>query len=86
MPEWLVVRRTQLTVTEIAKMQNDAWSNLLRDGSSWVQIEHIYGPQNVQHEYEQIIQSGVGPEKGYVWSMWEESDLKLNRQKGSSKM
>lgn len=79
MPEWLAVRRTQLSIPQITKMQNDAWSDLLKEGRTWVQLERISGPFNVQKKYDEVVKNGLGPDKGYIWSLWDESLLNSNK-------
>lgn len=71
MPEWLAIRRTQLSVAQITTMQADAWEALLRDGRTWISIERTLGGENVRHAFEEIEKDGVGPERGLVWSMWD---------------
>ncbi|PBK67363.1 hypothetical protein ARMSODRAFT_937901 [Armillaria solidipes] len=70
-PEWLAVRRRQLRVGEIFRMQEIAWKELMRDCGGWVEIERVYGPDAVKAEYEKIVKDGVGPSKGLVWSLWD---------------
>ncbi|KAK0480565.1 hypothetical protein IW261DRAFT_1363847 [Armillaria novae-zelandiae] len=70
-PEWLAVRRRQLTVEEIFTMQEVAWKELMRDCGGWVEIERVYGPDAVKTGYENIVKNGVGPSKGLVWSLWD---------------
>ncbi|SJK98579.1 uncharacterized protein ARMOST_01847 [Armillaria ostoyae] len=70
-PEWLAVRRRQLRVEDIFKMQEIARKELMRDSGGWVEIERVYGPDAVKAEYEKIVKDGVGPSKGLVWSLWD---------------
>ncbi|KAL5534851.1 hypothetical protein ACEPAG_1316 [Sanghuangporus baumii] len=74
MPEWLAVRGSQLSVNQITAMQAGAWAALLRDGRSWVQIERVHGGERVKAAYEQATRNGLGPERGYIWSMWDTRD------------
>jgi Protein of unknown function (DUF2855) len=71
MPEWFVIRRRQLSVAEITKMQQEAWSELIRDCKSWVAIERVCGGEAVKKAYDAAVRQGLKTEKGCIWSMWE---------------
>jgi hypothetical protein len=73
MPEWLNVRKRQLSPTEIFDMQNRAWSALMRDGADWVKIERVSGEYEVKEAYQRTMRGGMGPERGEIWSLWEDS-------------
>ncbi|KAH8116688.1 hypothetical protein DFH11DRAFT_1687608 [Phellopilus nigrolimitatus] len=75
MPEWLVLRRTQLSISEIMEMQADAWAALLRDGYEWVRIERVFGGERVLQAYKDVrkAKGGMGPETGFIWSIWDEN-------------
>ncbi|EEB92859.1 hypothetical protein MPER_08569, partial [Moniliophthora perniciosa FA553] len=70
-PEWLEVRRKELPAKEILEIQRIEWQRLMKDCVEWVKIERTYGPKAVKKEYERIAKSGVGPDKGLIWSLWE---------------
>lgn len=74
MVEWLHVRRRQISPTDMFAMQNQAWRDLMRDCRNWVKMERVYGPDAVGEAYEHAVKRGIGPEKGYIWSLWEEDD------------
>ncbi|KAF9069330.1 hypothetical protein BDP27DRAFT_1265111 [Rhodocollybia butyracea] len=76
LPEWLAVRRLQLSPTQIADMQKGAWEALMRDCIAWVEIEHVWGGERVKRAYEALIGNprGVSPDKGLIWSMWDAED------------
>ena len=76
MPEWLEVRRRQLSPSEIAAKQNKAWKELMQDGAGWVKMERCYGVEGVQRAFEKLVQDGVGPEVGLIWNLWGESQMK----------
>ncbi len=77
MPEWLAVRRKQLSPLEIFERQNVAWHALMRDGQNWVKLERVRGAGEVKRAYEELVRDGVvGPEKGFVWSMFSEVEEK----------
>ena len=76
MPEWLEVRRQQLSPSEIAAKQNKAWKELMQDGAGWVKMERCYGVESVQRAFEKLVQDGVGPEVGLIWSLWGRSQMK----------
>lgn len=71
MPEWLNVRRHQLSLAQINTLQAQAWRDLMRDCGGWVKIDRSYGGEDVKKAYEQA-RSGLGPEKGQIWSLWEQ--------------
>jgi hypothetical protein len=75
MIEWLDVRRREWSVKQIAEMQDRAWSALMRDCQRWVGIERIWGGEGVKRAYGEIIGGKVGPERGFVWSLWDEEEV-----------
>jgi len=73
MPEWLARRRKQLSVEEITRLQKYAWSGFIQDCKTWgVAIRRVCGAQNVKKAYEEVVRSGIPPDQGLIWSMWEE--------------
>lgn len=73
MPEWLARRKKQLSVEEITRLQKHAWSGFMQDCGNWgVTIRRVCGAQNVKSAYEEVVRSGVPPDQGLIWSMWEE--------------
>lgn len=73
MPEWLARRRKQLSVEEITRLQKHAWSGLMQDCKTWgVTIRRVCGAQNVKRAYGEVVRSGIPPDQGLIWSMWEE--------------
>ncbi|ESK83666.1 hypothetical protein Moror_2166 [Moniliophthora roreri MCA 2997] len=80
-PEWVEVRRKELPPREIFEMQRTEWQRLMKDCVKWVKIERTYGPKAVKKEYERIAKSGVGPDKGLVWSLWESEKANLEKAK-----
>ncbi|GLB42293.1 putative protein of unknown function (DUF2855) [Lyophyllum shimeji] len=54
MPEWLDVRKHQLSINEIFARQNEAWQELMRDCVGWVKMERVYGGQAVKRAYEEV--------------------------------
>ncbi|KAJ4470876.1 hypothetical protein J3R30DRAFT_1132585 [Lentinula aciculospora] len=72
-PEWLAIRRLQLTSTQMLDAQKEAWADLMRDCPSWVKLEYVYGAEHVQKAYEGMMSSsgGLAPDKGWIWSMWD---------------
>lgn len=75
MPEWLVVRRRQLSVPQITNMQNEAWKRLMGDCKGWVKMEYTRGGEKVKEKFLATVNSQVGPDKGLVFSFWEEDEL-----------
>ncbi|KII87808.1 hypothetical protein PLICRDRAFT_54851 [Plicaturopsis crispa FD-325 SS-3] len=71
MPEWLAVRKRQLSVAEISRMQVKAWNDLMRDCGKWVALERVYGGDAVKKAYEEVANGGLGPDKGQIWSLWD---------------
>lgn len=69
MPEWLIVRKTQLSVAQITQMQLVAWRDLMRDCRDWVKIERVYGGDAVLDAYDEVVKAG-SPDKGLIWSLW----------------
>lgn len=74
MVEWLEVRRHQLRNDEIFRRQNEAWANLMKDCTTWVKIERVYGAREVMRAYSRIADGQLGPETGYIWSLWDLQD------------
>ncbi|KAG7085751.1 hypothetical protein E1B28_003294 [Marasmius oreades] len=70
-PEWVDVRRRQMSLSEIFELQRTEWHKLEKDCVPWIEIERVYGPKSVKESYERIVRSGLGPDKGLVWSLWE---------------
>lgn len=73
MPEWLDVRRKQLSLTELFTTQQKAWKELISDCQNWVEIERVYGADAVQKSYTKIANEGVAANKGLIWSLWDSS-------------
>jgi hypothetical protein len=71
-PEWLDVRQHQIPLVEIFSRQNTAWKELIEEGKGWVQLERVYGAKRVQEAYVKLSKEGLGPDKGLIWSMWDE--------------
>ncbi|KAJ3859543.1 hypothetical protein EV359DRAFT_86282 [Lentinula novae-zelandiae] len=73
LPEWLAIRRLQLTPAQMFDAQKEAWGDLMHDCPSWVKLEYVHGGEQVQKAYEAMASSsrGLGPDKGWIWSMWD---------------
>ncbi|KAL0068332.1 hypothetical protein AAF712_004719 [Marasmius tenuissimus] len=80
-PEWVEIRRKQLPLQEIFDLQKREWHTLMKECVGWIEVERIYGPQAVKKSYERIASSGVGPDKGLVWSLWD-----APKQSGKAKL
>ncbi|KIK79029.1 hypothetical protein PAXRUDRAFT_297590 [Paxillus rubicundulus Ve08.2h10] len=79
MPEWLAVRKKQLSIAEITRLQRDAWSGLMKHCRTWgVTIRRVYGAEGVKRAYDEIIQSGILPSQGFIWSLWEDDAQSVN--------
>lgn len=76
MPEWLAIRGRQLSIEQITSMQLEAWNELMRDCKGWVEIERIDGGDAVQKVYDGAVKSGLGPNKGYILSLWDDAEAK----------
>ena len=76
MPEWLDIRRFQIPLQEIVQRQDVAWKDLMEDCVSWVELQRICGPTAVKVAYETLVKEGLDPDKGYVWSLWNEDPSK----------
>ncbi|KAM6503342.1 Protein of unknown function (DUF2855) domain containing protein [Amanita muscaria] len=72
MPEWLSIRRRQMSPKEIAVRQNEAWKELIQDGSDWVKLERYFGVEAIKRAYDRLVREGIGPEAGLIWSLWEQ--------------
>jgi hypothetical protein len=70
MPEWLAVRRHQLSIAQITSLQRQAWRELITDCRNWVKMDHIFGGEGVKAAYEGVAKGGPGPDKGLIWSLW----------------
>jgi Protein of unknown function (DUF2855) len=89
MVEWLNVRKHQLSPTEIFSMQNNAWAELMKDCVEWVELDRVYGADAVKGAYERIIGGGLGPDKGFIWSLWDnegDADIAANEQRRLGKL
>lgn len=74
MPEWLSIRKQQLSVSAITQMQKDAWTRLMADCGTWgVSLHRVCGPEQVKAAYGEIVRRGLAPEDAFVWSLWGES-------------
>ncbi|KAG2143052.1 hypothetical protein DEU56DRAFT_854850 [Suillus clintonianus] len=74
MPEWLSVRKQQLSVSAITQMQKEAWTRLMSDCQTWgVSLRRVCGPSQVKAAYEEIVRRGLAPEDAFVWSLWGET-------------
>ena len=71
MPEWLNVRRHQLSIAEINTLQNQAWKDLMRNCGSWVKMRHILGGDAVKLAYGKVAKGDLGPDEGMIWSLWD---------------
>lgn len=72
MPEWLAVRRRQMSVSQITALQAQAWHDLMRDGKEWVNIVRVCGGAAVEEAYRDIARRGTDPRVGMVWSLWDD--------------
>ncbi|KAI0346376.1 hypothetical protein BDW22DRAFT_1323844 [Trametopsis cervina] len=75
MPEWLVVRRSQMTVLELIAMQAQAWKDLMEDGKDWVKIERLYGGAAIVDAYRRVATNGTDAASGMIWSLWDSPEL-----------
>lgn len=69
MPEWLAVRKTQLSIFTITTMQGVAWRALMEDCAPWVSMQRSNGPDQVLRAYERTLKNKVGPNEGLVFSL-----------------
>jgi hypothetical protein len=74
MVEWLNVRKRQLTPRQIHSMQDKAWKDLMKDCVSWVTLVRVSGAEDVKKAYEHVAKEGLGPDKGFIWSLWEDDE------------
>jgi len=74
MVEWLNVRQHQIPTADIFALQNEAWRGLMKDCVNWVRLDHVYGGEAVKKAYEDVVNGGLGPDKGFIWSLWDEED------------
>jgi hypothetical protein len=72
MVEWLNVRKRQIPPTEMFALQNEAWRALMKDCMNWVKVEQVYGGDAVKKAYERVANGNLGPDEGYVWSLWDD--------------
>ena len=70
LPEWLVVRRQQLSIAQITNLQSQAWKELMRDCDKWVNMDRVFGGEGVKAAYEDVIKGDLGPDRGLIWSLW----------------
>ncbi|KAF8068953.1 hypothetical protein FPV67DRAFT_1561706 [Lyophyllum atratum] len=76
MPEWLDIRKHRISIDEIFKRQNKAWQELMVDCVGWVKMDRVYGGAAVKQAYEEVAKRGLGPDRGLIWSMWDEEARK----------
>ena len=83
MPEWLTVRRRELSTKAIAKMQFDAWEALMRTCHAWINIERVWWDgakswmgetKGVVEVYEECVRGQIGADRGIVMSLWEQGE------------
>jgi hypothetical protein len=74
MVEWLARRRTELSIREMVAMQKEAWDALLHEGRHWVHLERVHGGSAVKKAYARLNKGEVGPDTGFIWSMWDAQD------------
>ena len=87
MPEWLDIRRHQIPILEIFRRQNQAWKELMEDCTGWVELKRVYGAAGVEKAYRKVIsREGLGPDKGLIWSLWDEGDTTTKSMATSSKL
>lgn len=45
----------------------------MKDCKTWVKLEHVFGGERVKMAYEAMVKrsTGLGPDKGCIWSMWD---------------
>ncbi|KAH7887012.1 hypothetical protein F5I97DRAFT_1094462 [Phlebopus sp. FC_14] len=73
MPEWLAIRRNQLSVTQITRLQRDAWLEFMNDRRTWgINVHRAWGPAEVKNAYGEVVRLGIAPDQGFIWSMWED--------------
>lgn len=78
MPEWLAIRKKQLAVEEITRLQKHAWFCLMQDCKAWgITMRRVCGAQGVKRAYEEVVRSGIPPDQGFIWSMWEADVARL---------
>jgi hypothetical protein len=80
MPEWLEIRRLQIPIQEVFRRQNKAWKEVMKDCTGWVQLQQVKGSAAVKRAYVKSIKEGLGPEKGFIWSLWDEDLPKCEMQ------
>jgi len=79
MPEWLAIRKQELSVSAIAQMQKASWTRFMSDCRTWsVSLRRVCGPIQVKGAYDEIVRKGLAPEEACIWSLMDEtSKLKL---------
>ncbi|KAG8216908.1 hypothetical protein J3R82DRAFT_7181 [Butyriboletus roseoflavus] len=76
MPKWFASRRKEISVEEITRLQQHAWSEFMQDCRNWgITIRRVSGAQNVKQAYEEVVRSGIPPDRGLIWSLWEEDTV-----------
>ena len=71
MVEWLNVRKHQLKPREIHLLQDNAWREFMKDCVGWVKLESVLGAEAVKRAYERLAKGGLGPDQGFIWSLWD---------------
>ncbi|KAJ7094743.1 hypothetical protein B0H15DRAFT_929354 [Mycena belliarum] len=75
MPEWLNVRKHQLSLKEIFGRQHRAWKDLMVDCLPWVRLERVSGAGAVKKAYDAIASTGFSPDVGFIWSLWDDEKV-----------
>jgi len=76
MVEWLNVRKHHLAPQEIHALQEKAWKELMKDCVGWVKLDRVSGVEAVKKAYEHLTKGGLGPDKGFIWNLWGDDDVR----------
>lgn len=79
MPEWLDIRKHQLSLQEIFARQLSAWKGVMKDGKEWVHISRIHCG-SIEAESLRVAKDGFAPDQGMIWSLWDQADETSQRQ------
>lgn len=80
MPEWLEIRRLHMATQDIFQRQNKVWKELMEDCTGWVKLKRVSGPAAVKEAYVELLKEGLEPDKGFIWSLWDEDLFKCELQ------
>ena len=44
----------------------------MEDCIGWVELKRVYAAAGIEEAYRKLSREGLGPDKGLIWSLWDE--------------